>query len=287
MPLTVTVGVDGSPQSLAAVDWAAREAELRGLPLRVVNAWQMPYPLPEAPEAREALEHWARRVPRETGERVRRAHPSLELTVEQTDGRAGEVLSAAAEGSALLVLGSEGLSGMAGYLVGSIGHLLLGEVAGTPLVFVRSAGSGGREPVPDGPVVVGVSDGADAPLGFAFEAADRRGCPVRAVHAWRVPGYFGYGLVSDDSLTSGHDQREAARLADLVRPWRERYPAVPVHEETVAGRAVDALTDASDGGALLVVGHRTRRLPVGARAGSITYGALHHVPIPVAVVSYR
>ncbi len=39
MPRTVTVGLDGSPESRAAADWAAREAKLRGLPLKLVNVW--------------------------------------------------------------------------------------------------------------------------------------------------------------------------------------------------------------------------------------------------------
>lgn len=36
---TLVVGVDGSPQSRAAADWAAREAVRRDLPLHVVHAW--------------------------------------------------------------------------------------------------------------------------------------------------------------------------------------------------------------------------------------------------------
>ncbi|WP_448316081.1 universal stress protein, partial [Streptomyces sp. CO7] len=38
MRLPLVVGVDGSEQSLGAVDWAADEAALRGLPLRLVHA---------------------------------------------------------------------------------------------------------------------------------------------------------------------------------------------------------------------------------------------------------
>ncbi|MFD8653846.1 universal stress protein, partial [Streptomyces mirabilis] len=48
MPRTVTVGLDGSPESRAAADWAAREAKLRGLPLKLVNVWE-PVPEPIAP----------------------------------------------------------------------------------------------------------------------------------------------------------------------------------------------------------------------------------------------
>ncbi|MDX2784964.1 universal stress protein, partial [Streptomyces caniscabiei] len=50
MSRTVTVGIDGSPESLAAAAWAAREARLRALPLRLVNVWEMvPEPMGRAP----------------------------------------------------------------------------------------------------------------------------------------------------------------------------------------------------------------------------------------------
>lgn len=37
-PLGIVVGIDGSAPSKVAVDWAAREAELRNLPLTIVYA---------------------------------------------------------------------------------------------------------------------------------------------------------------------------------------------------------------------------------------------------------
>ncbi|MFI9318437.1 universal stress protein [Kitasatospora aureofaciens] len=47
MELPVTVGTDGSEAGLAAADWAAREALLRGCPLRVPHALPlMPHLLP-------------------------------------------------------------------------------------------------------------------------------------------------------------------------------------------------------------------------------------------------
>ncbi|MCX3062766.1 universal stress protein, partial [Streptomyces sp. GXMU-J5] len=37
MPRTVTAGLDGTPHGRAAADWAAREARLRAVPLRLVH----------------------------------------------------------------------------------------------------------------------------------------------------------------------------------------------------------------------------------------------------------
>ena len=48
---TVTVGYDGSSESRAAAEWAAREALLRGLPLRLVNVRE---PIPANIDARPA-----------------------------------------------------------------------------------------------------------------------------------------------------------------------------------------------------------------------------------------
>ncbi|MGW2643273.1 universal stress protein, partial [Streptomyces sp. NPDC001348] len=73
MPRTITVGLDGSPESRAAAEWAAREATLRGLPVKLVQVWEpVPDPMAQAPLlGAETHQHWTERIPRETAEGLR------------------------------------------------------------------------------------------------------------------------------------------------------------------------------------------------------------------------
>src|SRR5687767_442617 len=84
MSRTVTVGLDGSRESLAAAEWAAREAKLRELPLRLVNVWEpVPEPMAQAPLlGAETQTHWSERIPREAAAGLRLRHPGVEITVE-------------------------------------------------------------------------------------------------------------------------------------------------------------------------------------------------------------
>jgi hypothetical protein len=95
MPSTVIVGLDGSPESHAAAEWAAREARLRGLPLKLVNVWEpAPTPVAQAPLlGAETQQHWSEQMPREAAEGLRLRHPGVEITAEQVYGRPGEILA--------------------------------------------------------------------------------------------------------------------------------------------------------------------------------------------------
>ncbi|MFD5256321.1 universal stress protein [Streptomyces bobili] len=136
MPRTVTVGLDGSPESLAAAEWAAREAERRDLALHLVHAWDwQPYAQPVPDDATHR--HWGGRVLREATERLRARHPDLKITSEQVALPPVTALLAASEDADPLVVGSRGLSGVAGFLVGSVGLSVLAQ-ADRPVVLVRS-----------------------------------------------------------------------------------------------------------------------------------------------------
>ena len=302
MLLPVVAGVDGSAESLAAVDWAAREAVRRGRPLRLLHAraW---HPGQEAGShlATAAQRHLARRTLREAEERVSRTNPAVTLKDEQVDGPATTALLRAADGAELLVLGSRGLSGFAGFLVGSVA---LGVVARAtrPVVLVRAGEEAADEHLPaaDGSpsvrtgyrdVVLGLDlgDPSDEVIRFAFEAAALRGARLKVVHAWQPASPLGGLGPGEIGLAERPRQAEEWRgfLTAVLQVWREKFPAVEVVERVTAGRARSALVRAASGASLLVVGRRTKERPAGPRTGPVTHAAIQHAGCPVAVVPHE
>ncbi|MYR60210.1 universal stress protein, partial [Streptomyces sp. SID625] len=124
---------------------------------------------------------------------------------------------------------------------------------------------------------------------FAFETAAARGAAVRAVRAWTLPPVFAYSPGSLKLLdeAGGLEPYERKALAEALRPWRERFPDVPVVEHVEMGSAGQVLLATAGRAQLVVVGRRSRRTAVGARIGSVAHGVLHHAGCPVAVVPHE
>ncbi|NGO40886.1 universal stress protein [Streptomyces ureilyticus] len=297
---SVVVGLDGSAESRAAAEWAAREAKRRFLPLKLVHVWEaVPEPIALASllGAETESEGWGE-IPREATEELRLRHPGLDVTADQVPGRPAEVLTRAAKDAELLVLGSRGMSSIGGFLVGSVGQAVVAQVE-QPVVLVRAgeqaADGHAMDPAatlfagdPSGPVVLGLDTDSpdDTLLAFAFEAAARRVTPLRVVHAWNLPPYFAYGLPADPELNAVLGKQDAVALAEVLHRWKEKYPAVKVVEESRAGNPAIQLVDASREASLVVVGRRIRRSPLGAHIGPVTHAVLHHATAPVAVVAH-
>lgn len=297
---TVTVGLDGSPESRAAAEWAAREAKLRDLPLKVVHVWEpVPEPIAQAPLlGAETQLHWTERIPREAAEGLRLRHPGVEVSSEQLSGHPGDVLCEQGKSAELLVLGTRGLGGVGGFMVGSVG---LSVVARTerPVVLVRAGEQAADEhemdpsgvpsaAAPFRPVVLGLDTGRpDATLiEFAFDAAQRRATSLHVVHGWFPPPYYAYGMTTRPPLREALALRQSQALGEALRPWRHKFPDVEVVEESRYGSAPVLLLDAAQTACLVVVGRRTRRSPFGAHIGHVTHAVLHHCAAPVAVVPH-
>ncbi|MDT0482084.1 universal stress protein [Streptomyces doebereineriae] len=289
MTRPITAGIDGTEESIAALDWAAREAVRRDVALRVVHAWRFqPYEGIDAGD-RDTQEGWARDAVGEAVRTVTGRHTGLDVSTEVVEGGSVDVLVAAAAEAELLVLGSRGHGPVVGFLLGSVGQQVIAEAA-RPVVLVRAgdqatAEASGRE------IVVGQEgdpeDSADV-LRFAFETAAARGATVRAVRAWTLPPVFAYSPGSLRLLdeAGGLEPYERKALSSALQPWRERFPGVPVVEHIEMGSAGQVLLSVTARAQLMVVGRRARRTAVGARIGSVAHGVLHHADCPVAVVPH-
>jgi nucleotide-binding universal stress UspA family protein len=138
----IVVGVDGSEQSKAALRWALDEARLRGASLRVVHAWWA-YPafVPGAPiiateweELRESADEFVESFVAE----VLGEPDDVEITAVAVHGTAAPALVEASQEADLLVVGSRGLGGFTGLLLGSVSQQCAHH-APCPLVIVRGA----------------------------------------------------------------------------------------------------------------------------------------------------
>ncbi|NEC17794.1 universal stress protein [Streptomyces parvus] len=289
----VTVGLDESPESRAAALWAAREAAQRGAALRLMHVEEWPI-TPEIPlTSTQSLVERYETLLRETADLARRDRPGLEVTTELVRGRAVEELTRAANEAEVTVLGSRGLGGVVGFLVGSVSLGVIGKVR-RPVVLVRrpeetDATASAEAPIGTGDrIVLGVDldHPCDALLSFAFGQADRGNAALQVVHSWAPPPSYGYAAILDPGVGSGLGQRAAEGLTDLLRPWRAEFPRVEVTERAVMGPAADELLRASRGAGLVVVGRRGSRA-LGFHIGHVAHAVIHHSAAPVAVVPFE
>lgn len=198
------------------------------------------------------------------------------------------------------MLGSRGLSGFTGFLVGSVA---LGVVARAerPVVLVRAGeeaadehvlaedgGASTRTPYRDVVLGLDLGDPCDEVIEFAFEAARTRGARLKVVHAWQPSSPISLGP-GDIGLVDEPRQAEEwlGFMTAVLQVWREKYSGVEVTETVTEGRAQSVLVRAASGASLLVVGRRITERPAGPRTGPVAHAAIHHVGCPVAVVPHE
>lgn len=128
----VVVGVDGSPESLAALRWGADYAGCTGAPLHAVLAWEhgtgFGFQLSGGNlhgEARRTLERAVDKV-------LGPGHE--EVVLEVLEGSPGQVLVEASKAADLLVVGDRGYSSVAGLLLGHCGETCVRHAACTTVV---------------------------------------------------------------------------------------------------------------------------------------------------------
>jgi nucleotide-binding universal stress UspA family protein len=135
----IVVGVDGSEPSKRALRWAADQAKLVGAELEAVTAWEYPPTLGWAPPYPSDFDpdKDARRALQETADAVLGPDHGVGLRITVTEGHPAFVLTEAAKGAELLVVGSRGHGAFAGMLLGSVSEYCASH-ASCPVVVVRN-----------------------------------------------------------------------------------------------------------------------------------------------------
>ncbi|WP_092627207.1 universal stress protein [Actinopolyspora mzabensis] len=274
----IVVGTDGSDSAVRAALWAADEARRRSAVLRLVHGYAMPakgYPRFLVPmrALRNGLRAQARTALHTTSETVRAAVPAIEIETRIVEAPPAVALLRESHGSLLTVVGSRGLGGFSGMLVGSVAMALVGH-SSVPTVVVRDEDS--RDPAHRSlPVVVGVdgSPASSAAVAFAFQEAAARGVALTAVHVGK-----------GDHASPSETESDRALLSERTAGWQEDCPDVPLEQLVVTGHVVRTLLEVASRAQLLVVGNRGTGGFHGMLLGSTSRSLVVHAPCPLAVV---
>ena len=135
-------------------------------------------------------------------------------------------------------------------------------------------------------IVVGIdgSEHSKKALRWALDEARLRGASLRAVYAWTMPVYFGYGVTA--AVLDPQSLRAAAKenLDKAVDAVAGGVKDVSIDRRAVEGLAAQVLVDEAKDADLLVVGSRGHGGFTGLLLGSVSQQCAHHAPCAVVIV---
>lgn len=287
----IVIAVDGSEASATAVAWAANAATKRDAPLKLVTAYTMPqfmYADGMVPpqELYDELEKEALDKISNARDQIHAFNPDLTVGHIIVEGTPIDMLLELSETADIIVMGSRGLGGLSGLVLGSVSSAVVSH-AFCPVVVVRKDNNVTEENK-YGPVTVGV-DGSEISrkaMEYAFREADARKAPLRAAHSWSDQE-LRTSLVGMSAMQSQIDaiaNQEREMLAQELAPFREQYPDVEIEEVISRDRPIQVLNEAAEGAQLLVLGSHGRGGFKGMLLGSTSRALLQYAPCPMMVV---
>ncbi|MEU4248088.1 universal stress protein [Amycolatopsis sp. NPDC026612] len=288
----ITVGVDGSAGSTAAVAWAAKLASRRHLQLKIVHGLQIAglyygggMTGIGAATLFEAVQTDGERAIADARALAASVDKDLVIVTDLPTDPPVPMLIDESRHARLLVVGRTGTGGFADMLVGGTAASVAAH-AHCPVAVVRGRHDSTDVPEP-GPVVVGVdgSPNSEQAVAVAFEEASLRGVPLVAVHAWSDITYEDTRgtarILTQPETLEGDEER---LLGQRLGGWQEKYPDVEIRRQLVRDRPRHVLLEASETAQLVVVGSRGRGGFTGMLLGSTSQALVQHAQCPVLVV---
>ena len=290
----IIVGVDGSQSSLAAVQWAARDAQMRDVALTIVHV--------VAPIVTGASQGWsgvpvpddyAQLQEEQAGQAIEQAHSTaVAVAPSHADRISSEILHEPtvpalvelSKHAEMLVVGCRGHGGVRQVLLGST-SAGVAHYAHCPVAVVHH-----DEPVmtpdSDAPVVVGIDGSPTSELAaaIAFDEASRRGVDLVALHAWSDMNSVGVARVGWAPIEWRNIKvQEEELLAERLCGWTDRYPDVVVHKDVVCDQPALRLLKQAAKAQLVVVGSHGRGGFPGMLLGSVSAAVVNAAQIPVII----
>ena len=291
----IIVGVDGSTCSNVAVQWAAREASMRNVPLKIVHVaypaigefsgWGMsPAPLPEdLVQFQEQQAHTVIDDAIAIAEAAIDGADHLQISSDLLWSTLVPTLVGLTKEAQMMVVGCRGQEALARLLLGSVSTALVHH-AHCPVAVIH-----GDAPRPAGfdraPVLVGVdgSPASELATAIAFGEASWRGVGLVALHAWSDADWPEFPVLDPSAIKATAEEVLAQRLAG----WHERYPDVTVRRVVRFDHPARHLLEQSESAQLVVVGSHGRGGFGGMLLGSVSTTIVHAAHVPVIVARQR
>jgi nucleotide-binding universal stress UspA family protein len=282
----ILVGVDGSPASKYAVDWAAREAAMRNVRLTLVHAVRPigitlpPVPAPTA-YARWQVEQGQKNLD-DAVEIARQVTPDGGPEQIETDLLFSPVIPTLVDLSKdaqMVVVGSRGLGPFARSLLGSVSSSLIRH-AHCPVAVIHDEDPLMPHPA-EAPVLVGIDGSPISELAtaIAFQEASWRGVDLVALHVWSDVQVNDFPSIDWPAMKPAAEEI----LAERVAGWQERYPDVTVRRVVECDHPTYHLIKQSESAQLVVVGSHGRGGFAGMLLGSVSAAVAHSARMPVIV----
>ncbi|HET7303930.1 MAG TPA: universal stress protein [Segeticoccus sp.] len=284
---SIVVGVDGSWQSVQAINWSGQEAHRTRRPIHLIHAFAPDYPSLGygIGSDRSGLRAQAEEQLRSAAEAVHTVDPNIVVTTGLSSGFPSAAIVRASNAAHLVVVGTRGQSLLAGTALGSVSSQVAMH-AHCPVIIVR--GAHGEDLSQTHRILVGYDGSPQAQLALelAYDEAVIQGAELLCVQAW-WPGDVEEAEAATERDWGDYQREQQDAVRRLLKDRVSANPDVSFTHEVVRGNPAKTLIERSHDADLVAVGARGNGGFQGLMLGSVSSAVLQKATCTVALIRER